>query len=450
MAEAKTLHFITRNPKQKNMKTTIIALLLIFSLNGIAQQYTLEECVNIALQNNRSIKQQELGKAQRQIAYSQSRNDLLPNLNTSMGQNFTFGRSIGLDNTYQNTNSTQTSFGVGADITLFDGLRMKHNIDAKRADLSAAEADVEKFKDDIEMSVSTAFLQVLLQKELLEIANQQIELTNENMLRRNELIKSGKMAQGEIYELEAQRAREEQNKVQAESNLKLALLDLAQIMEIDDFSRLDVIAPPVEQIISNEILASPTTIYQQALQVRPEIRASEFRLQSSEKEVLMAKSQLYPSLSFGANFGTGYYKMSGRPNDAFSRQLSNNMSNSLGFSLRIPIFNKFQTRSSIRSAEIAVENNRLEIDKVKIDLRKRIEQAFHNAVGAQSKWKATQKSEISGREAFRFAQEKFDNGRANAYELFLAKSNLTQVLSEQAQAKYEYAFRLKILELLKD
>lgn len=428
---------------------TIIAIFCCLSTMAQAQQYTLEECINIALQNNRNIKQQELSKAQRQIAYSQARNDLLPSLNASAGQNFVFGRSIGLDNTYQNTNSSQSSFGVGADITLFDGLRMKHNIDAKRADLSAAEADLEKFKDEIEMSVATAFLQVLLQKELLQIASEQIQLTDSNMNRRKELIKSGKMAHGEIYELEAQRAREEQNRVQAESNLKLALLDLAQIMELEDFSDFNVSAPSVESILSEGVLLSTSDIFQTALLTRPEIKAAEYRLQSSEKEVLMAKSQLYPSLSFGANFGTGYYNMSGRSNDPFHTQIRNNMSNSLGFSLRIPIFNKFQTKNSIRTAELAAENNRLEIDKVKIDLRKRIEQAYHNALGAQSKWKATQKSEISGQEAFRFAQEKFDNGRANSYELFQAKSNLTQTLSDQAQAKYEYAFRLKILELLK-
>ena len=164
----------------------------------------------------------------------------------------------------------------------------------------------------------------------------------------------------------------------------------------------------------------------------------------------MAKSQLYPSLSFGANFGTGYYNMSGRPNDAFSTQLRNNISNSLGFNLRIPIFNKFQTKNNIRSAQLAVENNLIEIDKIKIDLRKRVETAYYNAVGAQSKWNATQKAETYGREAFRFAQEKFDNGRANSFELTQAKSNLTQTLADQAQAKYEYAFRIKILELLRN
>lgn len=432
------------------MRTIIIALLCTFSLAGMAQQYTLEECINIALQNNRNIRQQELNRAQREIAYSQARSDLLPSVNAQAGQNFVFGRSIGLDNTYQNTNSTQTSLGVGANITLFDGLRMKHNIDAKRADWSAAEADLEKFKDDIEMSVATAFLQVLLQKELLQIAEQQIELTDSNRIRRQELITSGKMAQGEIYELEAQRAREEQNRVQAESSLKLALLDLAQIMELEDFTHLDVSAPPVETIINEGILPSTTDIFSSAILARPEITAAKHRLESSEKEVLMAKSQLYPTLSFGANFGTGYYKMSGRTNDPFSTQLRNNMSNSVGFSLQIPIFNKFQTQNSIRTAKLAVENSRIEMDKIKIDLRKRIEQAYQNAVSAQSKWKATQKAEISGREAFRFAQEKFDNGRANSYELFQAKSNLAQTLADQAQAKYEYAFRLKILELLKN
>jgi outer membrane protein len=432
------------------MRTFIfIAVFCSLTAWSRAQQYTLEECIEIALQNNRNIKQQELGRAQRQIAYSQARNDLLPSLNASAGQSFVFGRSIGIDNTYQNTNSSQTSFGIGADITLFDGLRMKYNIDAKRADLLAAEADLERFRDEIEMSVATAFLQVLLQKELLQIADEQIQLTDSNINRRKELIRNGKMAQGEIYELEAQRAREEQNRVQAESSLKLALLDLAQIMELEDFSTFDLSAPSVESIINESVLLSTSEIFQSALLTRPEIKAAQYRLESSEKEVLMARSQLYPSLSFGANIGTGYYNMSGHSNDPFSSQIRNNMSNSVGFSLRIPIFNKFQIKNSIRSAELAMANNRLEIDKAKIELRKRIEQAYHNALGAESKWKATQKSETAEREAFRFAQEKFNNGRANAYELFQAKSNLTQTLSDQAQAKYEYAFRLKILELLK-
>lgn len=428
-------------------------LILSFCLASVVsaqQQLTLEQCIAIALENNRNVKQQELNKQNREIAYNQARADLLPNLNASAGQNFVFGRSIGLDNTYQNTNSSQTSFSLGSDITLFDGLRMKHNIDARRADVNASQADLDKIRDDIVISVSTAFLQVLLNKELLQISEDQIELTNANIAQRSELIKNGKMAKGEIYELEAQKAKEELNRVQAESNLKLALLDLAQIMEIENVSDLDITAPPAEKLISESILLSSDVVYQNALINRPEISGANFRLESAQKEVLMSKAQLYPTLSFGANVGTGYYHMSNRTNDSFSSQMRNNMSNSVGFSLRIPIFNRFQVRNSIRTAQIAVENSRLEMDKTKLDLRKRIEQAYYNALGANSRWEAAKKSEIAGREAYRFAEQKFENGRANSYELFQAKNNLTQVLGEMAQAKYEYAFRLKILELLKD
>ena len=433
-------------------QTITIALLLIGSIAPLAAQkrYTLMECIETALENNRNIKQQELSRRQREIAYSQARADLLPSLNASAGQNFVFGRSIGLDNVYQNTNSSQTNFGIGADITLFDGLRMKHNIDARKADMHASEADLEKMQDDIVMSVSTAFLQALLNKELLRIAENQLETTEADITRRQELVNSGKMARGELLEQEAQLATEELNRVQAESNLRLALLDLAQIMELEAFDDFDITAPPAESLISETPLLASEAVYESALLNRPELRGMRYRLESSQKELLMARSQYFPTLSFGANMGTGYYNMSGRDNDAFHTQLRNNMSNSLGFNLRIPIFNKFQIRNSVQNAQLAIANTQLEMDKTRIDLRKKIEQAYYNAIGAKSRWEAAQKSVEASRESYRFAEEKYESGRANSYELFLAKNNLTRVLGEEAQAKYEYAFRLKILELLKD
>jgi len=434
------------------MKQLIFSILIAGSLFPVTaqQKYTITECIEIALGNNRNIKQQELNRQQREIAYSQARADLLPSLNASAGQNFVFGRSIGLDNTYQNTNSSQTSFGIGADITLFDGLRMKHSIDARKADMHASEADLDKMRDDIIMSVSTAFLQTLLNKELLQIAENQLETTRADITRRTALVNSGKMARGELYEQEAQLAKEELNRVQAESNLRLSLLDLAQIMELEQFDDFDVTAPPAETLISETPLLASEAVYESAQVNRPIIRSMQYRIESSEKERLMARSQFYPSLSFGANMGTGYYKMNGRDNDPFGTQLRNNVSNSLGFSLRIPIFNKFQVRNNVRSAELAIANTRLEMDKTKLELRKQIEQAYYNAIGAKSRWEAAQKSVTASNEAYRFAEEKHGSGRANSYELFLAKNNQTQALGEEAQAKYEYAFRLKILELLKD
>ena len=435
------------------MKTRYFLFLLAVSCNLFAisaqQQYTLQECINIALENNRNIKQQELNKQQTEIAYSQARADLLPNLNASAGQSFNFGRSIGIDNVYQNTNSSQTSFNIGSNITLFDGLRMKYNIDAQKAQMYISEADLEKIQDDIVMSVSTAFLQVLMNKELLQIADDQIILTETNLARLNELVRSGKMAKGELYELEAQQAQEEFNQIQAENNLKLSLLDLAQIMELEDFGNFDIVVPQ-DILVDEDILLAPSIIYESALMARPEIRGAQYRVESSEKEIMIARSAYYPSLSFGASVGSGYYNMNGRDNQSFGTQLKNNRSTSLGFSLSIPIFNKFQVKNSVKNAQIALEYSKLEIDKRKIELRKKIEQAYYNAIGAESRWEAAQKSEIASQEAYRFAEQKYENGRATSYELSQAKSNLANVLSDQTQAKYEYMFRMKILELLKD
>ncbi|MDR0422396.1 MAG: TolC family protein [Proteiniphilum sp.] len=435
-----------------HIRTLIIILLTVGSPHPAAaqQKYTLQECIGIALENNRNIRQQEIGRQQREIAYNQARADLLPGLSASAGQNFIFGRSIGLNNTYENTNSSQTSFGIGGDITLFDGLRMKHNIDARRADMQASEADLEKMRDDVIMSVSTAFLQALLNRELLQIAQSQIETTQAGLQQRSELVKSGKMAQGELCEPEAQLAREELNRVQAENSLKLSLLDLAQIMELEEFDRFDIVAPPAETLIDEAPLLRPEAVYESALQHRPEVRGMHHRLESSEKELLIARSQYYPTLTFGVNMSTGYYRMGGRDNTSFGSQLRNNMSNSLGFNLRIPIFSKFQIRNGIRRAELSITGTQLELDRTKAELRKRIEQAFHNATGAKSRWDAARKSIEASREAYRFAEEKYGNGRASSYELFLAKNSLAQVLGEEAQAKYEYAFRLKILALLRD
>jgi outer membrane protein len=355
-----------------------------------------------------------------------------------------------MDNTYQNTNSSQTRFGLNSDITIFDGMRLKRNIDARRADIYASQADLEKIQDDITISVSSAFLQALLSKELLQISENQLETTKENIAQRTQLVEEGRLAPGELLELEAQKAREEMNRVQAGNNLKLALLDLAQIMEMERFDNFDIATPAVEQLINEGVLLSSATVFESALINRPEIRGAQFRLQSREQELLIVKSQQYPTLSVGASMGTGYYNMSGRPNAGFGSQFRNNMSNSIGLNLRIPIFNQFRVRNNMSSATLAVENSRIAIDIAKNELRKRIEQAYFNAIGAQSRWEASKKSETASREAFRFVDQKFESGRANSFELFLAKNQLAQVLAEQAQAKYEFAFRIKILELLKD
>ena len=437
-----------------NIKSKIACfflLFLMFGASGASAQklWTLEQCVDTALVNNRNVRQQQLSYKSKEIAYRQSKHDLLPDLNGSVGQNFGFGRSLTAENNYVNSNSKTTSFGVGTSLTLFDGMKMKRNIEEKEAELKASGADLEKVEKDIILNVSTVFLQVLQNKELLKNAETQLAITRENIDRTKELIQSGKLAEGEIYELLAQEAKEELSRVQSDNNLKLSLLDLAQVMNLEDYSSLDVAVP--ENLFQNELsVLSATEVYQSALLNRPEIKSAQYRLQSSEKNVDIAKSGYYPRLTLGANWGTGYYNMSNVPvNPSFGNQFKNNMQTGVSLNLSIPIFNKFQVRSQVQTAQLDVENSKIEIDKTKLDLRKSVEQAYYNAIAARNRWQSAQKSVKASEESYRFASQKFEAGRANQYEANQAKTNLTQAISEQTQAKYEYVFRLKILELMK-
>lgn len=431
------------------MKKYIIVILTAFPLLLSAQQqsFTLEQCVDMALENNRKVKQQNISAQIQEIAYEQARQNLLPNLNASAGQNFSFGRSLGNDNIYKSVNSAQSSFGLSTGLTLFDGLRLKKTIDSRKADMQASDADLEKIKSDIVMSVTSAFLQVLMNKELLQLSIEQIELTKTKLQRQKALVENEKLAEGELYELYAQEAKEEMNRIQAENALKLSFLDLAQILELENFEDIDIIVP--ENLFEAELsLLSPEYVYQSALQNRPEIKGAEFRLESSEKSVDIARSGFFPTLTLGGQLGTGYYKMEGLTK-SFSDQLSENMSAGIGLNLSVPIFNKFQNKNQLRAAQLEVENNKIQIEDTKLALRKTIEQSYQNALAAKARWAAAEKSKTAAEESYRFANQKYESGRTSAYEMFQAKNNLSQVLSELTQAKYEYVFKLKILELLR-
>ncbi len=424
-------------------------LMFLVTLNMSAKKiYTLQQCVDTALQNNRNVKQQDINRQSKAIAYEQARMDLLPNLNASADQSFMLGRSLIADNTYKNVNSSQTSFNISSGIILFDGMKMKYNIDARKAEMKASEADLEKIKSDIELNVTVAFLQVLLYKENLQTLEAQLELTKQKIEQKTALVNAGKQPEGELYELKAQLAKEELNLTQAKNNHKLALLDLAQIIELDNFEDFDVEISGDMTIAAYQLL-SAEEVYSSAVQNRPEIKGAEYRLQGNMKNADIARSAFFPSLSFGAQVGTGYYNLSGIPNDSFNKQLNDNLSTKVGFSLQIPIFNRFEVKNRVSTSKLAIESSKLDIENVKLELRKIIQQAYQNALAAQARYIAAQKSEIASKEAFRYAEQKYEAGRASVYELYQAKSNLTQVLSELSQSKYEYVLRIKVLELLK-
>lgn len=428
----------------KKIPLFIMFVLLIAPLSA-KQTYTLQQCIDTALYHNRNIKQQELNRHSREIAYEQAKLDLLPNLNASAGQSFALGRSLTADNTYQSINSSRSSFNLSTNITLFDGLKMKHQIDARKAEMKASEADLEKIRSDIQLNVTIAFLQVLLYKENVQMQEDQLVLTHQKIEQTEKLVTAGKQAEGVLYELKAQLAKEEYNLIQAKNNLQLALLDLAQIIELENFEDIDVVIS-ADLDVDMQVLNSADAIYQVAVQHRPEITGAEYRLLTNQKNIDIARSAYFPSLNFGASLGSGYYNLQGAPNESFNKQINDNLSTNFGFNLQIPIFNKMEVKNRVTTSKLAVENSQLEIETAKYELRKRIQQAHQSASAAQSRYLAAQKSEDASKEAYRYAEQKYEAGRASVYELYQAKANQALVLAELSQSKYEYLMRIKVLE----
>ena len=427
------------------MKQLLIISLCLLSLGVHAEVFTLQQCIDSALLNSLSVQKQGNQYASQRLQYTQSKANISPSISGSAGQSWIFGRSIGADNIYHAQNSSQTTFNLAANIVLFDGLQMKFNIDQARANMQASEANMQALQLQIKMNISTMYLQVLLSKELLAVAENQLADTRLKLQRDSALVAINRLPAGELYTLQAQAAREELEVTQRQNNLQLSLLDLAQAIELQDITHFDIAIPSQEELAGG-LLPNNEEVYQIALQSRPEIKALEYAIQAHESALKGTKSVYSPMLSAGASVGTGYYDMQGADNNTFGTQMRDNFSASLGLNLHVPIYDKMQTSTRVKQQKLALENARLDLEQQKKDLRKEIDQAYYNARNASIEQSASEKAEQSTAEALRYTTQKYEAGRCSLYEYQEARNNHLQAQSTRLQAQYNYLFRLRILQ----
>ncbi|WP_085535478.1 TolC family protein [Massilibacteroides vaginae] len=429
------------------------ALLISWSTSAqeTTKKWTLEECINYAITNNIDLKQQDQQRAISEVDLNTSRNSWLPDLNASVGQNFDFGRSPSKDGTIVDRNSSNSSAYLSLSMPIFDGFKIKNDIAAKKLDLQAATETLNKAKEDLSIGVASYFLQVLYTKEIKNVAELQLDLTTRQVARTEELVNAGRVPLSNLYDIKAQLAKDESSLVEASNNVDLALLDLAQSLELERQSaQFEIEAPTIEDAIDKYIssIVPPTNVYENAVAVKPQIKAQEYQLESSKKTLRIAQAGYIPKLNLNASYSNGYYHYSGEgaTNVGFSDQLKQNERKTIGFSLSIPIFNRFQVRNGVRSARINILNRELALENSKKVLYKEIQQAYYNATASQEKYIASAKAVDAGKEAFAYAEEKYKTGKSSVYEFNEAKTKYAQSLAEQAQAKYNFIFRAKILD----
>ena len=429
---------------------TAYALTMIFSANVQAQEkWDLEKCISHAIENNLNIKQQEASKEQSAVELSTAKWSRLPDLNGGASHSFNFGRSIQADNTYKSLNTQNTSFNLNTSIPLFTGLKITNNIALAKLNLKAATEDLNKAKEDISIQVASAYLQVLFNEELAQVAHIQVELSKEMLVQKEEYFKNGKASEAEWLEAKSRVAQDKLSAVQADNNYKLSLLDLSQLLELPSPENFSIVSPTAEMEEYMESISSPADIYNQAILFKPSIKAAQYRLEGAAKSVKIAKSAYFPQLSFGAGLSTNYYKVAGMKNSLFGSQLRDNFSQYLGFQLTIPIFNRFGTRNQVRSARIQQNTLNWQLEDSKKALYKEIQQAYYNALGAESRYQSSITADKAAEASFNLMKEKYAEGKANATEYNESRTSWMKAISEKLQAKYDYIFRTKILDFYK-
>ncbi|MBQ8128477.1 MAG: TolC family protein [Prevotella sp.] len=405
--------------------------------------WSLRQCCDYAVAHNIAVKQYENQRRQQELRLSTAKNSRLPDLNGSAGQNFSFGRGLTAQNTYTNTNTSSTSFSLGTSVPLFTGFQIPNTIQLNRLNLEAATKDLEKARNDIRMQVAQAYVQILYDMEICSVARRQISIDSAQVARLEALLEVGRVSEADVSQQRATLAQSQLTATQADNNRQLALLTLTQLLELETPEGFSIQVPTR---LPEETLAAADVVFADAIAVKPEVQAEQLRLQATENSLKIAKSGLYPTLSFSAGLGTNYYTTSGFKADAFGKQLQNNFSQYLGLNLNIPIFNRFQTRNQIRAARIDRESQQLALDNVKKQLYKEIQQAYYNTVAAEQKLKSSETARQAGEEAFRLMTGKYEQGKATITEFNEARNNFLKAQSDLTQARYEYLYQTALLK----
>lgn len=433
----------------KKIFFTLAFLLPVCVAVHAQQEWTLEQCIRHALTNNLDIKMQEVNREGRMVELHSTKNSRLPNLNANLGQNVNFGRSEQADGVIANQSSFNTSFSLSTSMPLFTGFRIKNDILSQEYSVQAAEESLKRAKENITVAVAQAFLEVLLRKEIQKISEKNVKFTTDNVRKTEVMVNAGNVPLSQLYEIKSQQASDEASLTSAMNNVSLGLLSLGQLLELHDLENFDVKQPTLaDSAALGEVLSIPSAaIYEDALGVKPQIREAELLLEGSRYSLKSAESGYLPQLSLSAGLSDGYYYAPDNPtNVSFSDQINTNLREYVGLSLQIPIFNRFQVKNNVRSAQLNISSQQLALENAKKTLYKEIQQAYHNAVAAQKSYVAAQKTVETSRESFRYADARYKTGKSSVYELTESQTLLARSLAEEAQAKYSYVFAVKILD----
>jgi len=463
-------------------KTTqsLTILLLVFStiLFGQTKQWTLEECVELALEKNITIKQNELDYANAQIDKQAAIAGFFPRVNSNLSHSWNIGLNQNITTGLLENLTTQfSSAGVNLGVDIYRGKQNFNQLHRANLTLLARQYQLADISNDISLLVANSFLQIMFNREILSVQQAQLTVSKAELERTNELISAGVLTIGDVFELEATIATQEQAVVQAENTLRLAKINLAQLLLITDYENFDIsfeeLAIPFSQVMGE----SPKKIYEKALTIRDDIKLAVTNVEIAETNVALAKGTLQPSLSAFYGYstrlsysdrteGTGEFTdfpigfVANNGNEVYATrenrrvigplpiadQLGINDGHNFGLQLNIPIFNGLSAKSNVKRSKVNLERTKNSLAQQQLDLESTVNQSYNDAKGAFIFYEAAKKTAQARMDAFNNAQKRYEAGVLNSFNYTQIKQRYDAAVSDEVRAKYDYIFKLKVVE----
>jgi outer membrane protein len=469
--------------KINKINSLVFAMLFGFGLSGQAQtkQWTLEECVRYALDNNITIKLSELDVKNAAIDKKGALGNFLPSVNANASHSWNIGLNQNITTgLLQNSTTQYSSVGASVGVDIYKGLQNQNNYRRTKLAIIASQYQLLKMQEDISLNVANAFLQILSYKEELKVKKEQLTIDDKRLKRSEEMVNAGTIPRGDLYDLKATIATDKQNITVSENNLLISKLSLAQLLQLKEFADFDVIDDTDAKDENNILAQSPVDIYMKAKETRTELKLAQTNLEIAEKNVTIAKGAYQPTLSAFYNFNTrasysdvitgstlntakptnqigfvegtnqavlqnNYSPVLGGPAPILD-QFNDNKGQSFGLQLSVPIFNGFSARNNVERSKVSLEKSKIDLEQKSLDLQRNVYTAFTNANGALNTYESSTVTLEARQQAYNYAKEKYDVGLMNSFDFTQAQTLLTNAQSDVIRTKYDYMFKIKILE----
>jgi len=467
--------------KKINYIPFVIILLFSLSIQAQTKQWTLEECIKYAIDNNISIKQTELDTKTADIDKKGAIGNFIPTLNSNANHSWNIG--LNQDPTtglLRNQTTQYSSFGVGVGFDIYKGLQNQNTL--RRANLSiiAAKYQLTKMQEDVALNVANAFLQVLFNKENLKVQQEQRAINEKQLSRSEELVKAGSVPKGDLLDIKATVASDSQRVIAAENSLLISKLSLAQLLQLKEFYDFDVTDNTSAKDENNILAQTPIAVYDKAKEQRTELKIAKTNLEIAEKNVAIAKGAFQPSLQGFYNINTrisyadvitgfvpnlsnptsviGFVEGTNQnvlsPNSmpvlgsspSFEDQFMDNKGQSFGVQLNVPIFNGWSVRNNVERSKVNLEKSKIAVEQEELTLQRNVYTAFTDAKGGLNAYESALSALDARQEAYNYAKEKYAVGMMNSFDFNQSQTLYTVAQSEVLRTKYDYIFKIKILE----